>query len=197
MELSLARRIAEEKVIKVLGPMCERIEVAGSVRRGLERVGDIEVVAIPRSSVINDLFGNMVTVRSVFEDRRDLFEEMGEVRKFGRRQVTLELVPEGVMLDAFFVLPPASWGVIYTLRTGPKDFAKWLVTNRSKGGALENGWRSEGGRITDGQVELRFDEELEFLNWMELGWIEPGMREARWGRWGRSYRSEKGMSESL
>ena len=34
-------------LVKLLAPACERIEVAGSVRRGRLDVGDIELLAVP------------------------------------------------------------------------------------------------------------------------------------------------------
>ena len=46
MELSKARDIADQ-VIERLRPHCERVQIAGSIRRGKERVKDIEIVASP------------------------------------------------------------------------------------------------------------------------------------------------------
>lgn len=47
MILSEALKIAEA-VLKELGPHCERIAIAGSVRRRKPEVKDIEIVAIPK-----------------------------------------------------------------------------------------------------------------------------------------------------
>ncbi len=44
--LSLARNLAE-RIVTTLSPACERIEIAGSIRRGSSTVGDLEIVAIP------------------------------------------------------------------------------------------------------------------------------------------------------
>ena len=46
MELEKARAIASE-VVKRLSPYCQRIEVAGSVRRKKAQVNDIDLVLIP------------------------------------------------------------------------------------------------------------------------------------------------------
>lgn len=43
-----------EGLIRQLLPGCERIEVAGSIRRGRPDVGDIELVAIPRTTTEPD-----------------------------------------------------------------------------------------------------------------------------------------------
>ena len=58
MRLDEATAIAE-RVVEILRPHCDRIEVAGSVRRGKPEVGDIEVVCIPRTTV-SGLFGDIV-----------------------------------------------------------------------------------------------------------------------------------------
>lgn len=47
MELERAKGVAAEVVAR-LGPACERVEVAGSVRRRKAEVKDLEVVFIPR-----------------------------------------------------------------------------------------------------------------------------------------------------
>ncbi len=47
MPLAPARRLAEA-LVRELEPACERIEIAGSIRRGADHVGDLELLAIPR-----------------------------------------------------------------------------------------------------------------------------------------------------
>lgn len=184
MKLSEAQKIAKQ-VIDRLSPYSERIEIAGSIRRLKPDVGDIELVAVPRTTPILDMFGGVTGEHSLLNDRK-LMESLGIVKKSGKRFTQIELY-QGINLDLFMVLPPADWAVIYAIRTGPADFSQWLVTPRSKGGALHNGWRCEDGRIHDGQTELKFGEEREFLEWMELGWIEPGERKPEWNRFKKTY----------
>lgn len=175
-------------LIKKLEPYCERIEIAGSVRRGKPNPGDIELVAIPKTRPTLDLFGNQDGEFSLLYDRK-VIQPWGIIQKFGERYCKVDLFG-GEALDLFIVLPPADWGVIYTIRTGPVYFSHWIVTPRKKGGALPNGWRCEDGRIWDGQTEMRFGEEREFLKWLGLGWIEPGERAPKWNY----FRRQGGMS---
>ena len=50
-----------ERIVGELGNFCERIEIAGSVRRRRESVKDIEVLAVPRFfAVPKDMLGNPV-----------------------------------------------------------------------------------------------------------------------------------------
>lgn len=188
MELSEAKMVAGV-IENILEPYCNRLAVAGSIRRGKEDVGDIEIVAIPKMNSSYDLWGEKVGEHSLL-NHSSIYETFGNILKSGKRFVQVETT-WNINLDLFVVLPPAQWGVIMAIRTGPVDFSKWIVTPRSKGGALPNGWRVEDGRVWDGQTELPtmiMEDEREFLNWLGLGWIEPKDREAKWGSFSRTYR---------
>jgi len=51
-----ARHVAE-RIVRALAPACERIEIAGSIRRQKSEVGDIEILYIPKMvSIRSDLF---------------------------------------------------------------------------------------------------------------------------------------------
>ena len=60
--LAVARVVAE-KIALELAPACERVEIAGSIRRRKEQVGDIEILYIPRQIDVldpTDMFGRTV-----------------------------------------------------------------------------------------------------------------------------------------
>lgn len=123
-----AQRIANE-FLEGLQPHCERAEIAGSLRRRVSNVKDIEVVCL-------------VTVAEEIE--RDLFEE-----EIGREEInmTFEALP-GIMaatgwqigdkdgdrykqlvhpqtslrLDLFTVSEIRRWGACFVIRTGPVEF---------------------------------------------------------------------------
>lgn len=97
--------------------------------------------------------------------------------------------PIRINLDLFLVTPPAEWGVQMVIRTGPAEFSHWCVTRRRNGGALPNMYRVQDGAVwigdreeknPDPSTKLSMPEEIDFLNLLDLGWIEPGEREARW-----------------
>lgn len=132
-----------EDLIELLAPACERIEIAGSIRRGLPLVGDIELLAVPRfADYPSGLFGEMESVNELdlLCDRlhhegvlRDRLDKNGH-RAWGARfkRAVYHLVP----VDLFVVLPPAQWGVLFMIRTGPADFSRRLVTHTDAGGLL-------------------------------------------------------------
>jgi DNA polymerase/3'-5' exonuclease PolX len=122
-----------------LSPFCHRLAIAGSVRRRQRACGDIEIVCEPRSVPVagDDLF-RATTVNRLDEQCR-LRLTRGEWQQggaFGSRYKRLILVQSGVQLDLFSVLPPAQWGCILLIRTGPADFSRRYVTPREKGGWL-------------------------------------------------------------
>lgn len=55
MPLVVAERHAQ-RIVEAISGACERIQIAGSIRRRKEEVGDIEIVAIPKRGG-TDLFG--------------------------------------------------------------------------------------------------------------------------------------------
>ncbi len=167
--LFIAKQLKSE-----LSPLCERIEIAGSVRRQKPDVGDIELVAIPKMVSSGDLLGSPISAFA----RHD-FTKLGVVLKHGPRYVQIALHRARINLDFFIVLPPASWGVIYTLRTGPADFSTRCVTQRSKGGLLPSYLQVKDGvvrHIATGEI-VPTPEEEDFFKALELRWLPPDKRE--------------------
>lgn len=182
-----------ERIVEELRPYCERIDIAGSLRRGCEFVSDIEIVCVPivvETKISNgrDLFGERSDV--IVENRVDqavnrlLLTERWEPRLDKNEREAIgsrykRLLVDGVPLDLFSVLPPASWAVVYAIRTGPAEFSKRLVTQQRKGGYLPNDMRVAGGTVlVDGGAVtgLELLEEREFFELCGLRYIEPEAR---------------------
>ena len=161
-------------------PYCERIEIAGSVRRGKAEVHDFELCAIPKMIGEPVLFGQMPKV-SALDCQGAYFSGLGQIVKNGSRYKQILLMPQNFMLDLYIVLPPANWGVIFTIRTGPADFSHWCVTQRKKGGGLPSNCQVKDGAVIRNGVVVPMPEEMDFLNFLGLGWVEPADREAKWG----------------
>lgn len=151
--------MAAERLRAELAQHCERIEIAGSIRRGKPQIGDIELVAIPRvdRSEQRDLFGTAVTTRehnyldahlrhmlrktppSIYKSRADLFSELGlladgvpDVLRWGERYKRFYFLwaSVGAIIPVDLFLASAdNWGAILTIRTGPGDFSTALVTH--------------------------------------------------------------------
>jgi len=192
-------------LVERLRPACTRIEIAGSIRRGKADVKDIEIVAIPDLTPLpppRPMFGQprpqwhkTALDKLVFELCLEGWMRPNMAGpKYKKLKIDLAhfgMKDEFVLLDLFLVTPPAEWGVQMVIRTGPADFSHWLVTRQSYGGAMPSLYRVQDGAVwlgareeknPDPSTKLSMPEEMDFFEFLGLGWIEPGEREARWKR---------------
>lgn len=167
MEYAKALAIASE-IVEWLEPECERVAIAGSLRRRRVDVHDIEICVELRP--VKDMFGNNAIA--------DIdIGSLGAVLKSGPRYKQIAL-HSGINLDLFIVQEPAQWGVIFALRTGPAMLSKLLVTPRKIGGLLPSFARvKDGGVIAHGKLVLMPEEEL-FFDFCGLPMVDPDKRDA-------------------
>lgn len=124
-----------------LAPGCERIEIAGSIRRGKPDPKDIELVAIPRVSDEMqelDLFGNVTAtiecnhlhnaLQQLYANGTGAWTLDPDLPRNGPKYKRLKYWGQPPVCCDLFITTPESWGVIFTIRTGPGDFSKELVT---------------------------------------------------------------------
>ena len=156
-----------ERVVEALRPYCERIAIAGSLRREKPMVGDIEIVAIPRRRV--DLFNEPLpgpTILDAFLDSRAVaFAKRGERYQQFRygAQTTVDL----------FLPTAATWGSVFTIRTGSWEFSRWLVTSQAAGGAAPDGLIFRDGRLLANGRLLLTPEETDVFAALGLAYIPP------------------------
>lgn len=189
VSLHYAARIAG-RLQELLAESCERLEVAGSIRRGKETVKDIELVAVPKFLEMRDMFGQVTRRANLLEQSLAGLVASGAlavpdgVKNAGERMKKFDLARTTpvMRLDLFIVLPPAQWGSVFTIRTGPGDFSKWLVTARRYGGGMPEGMvQLDGALYRDGQV-VETPEERDYFAALGLPWLEPKKRE-QWATW--------------
>ena len=175
MKLQQAEMIARQWLNR-LAPHCERIEIAGGVRRQKAEPHDIELVAIPKERDVSDMFGFTVNKVSELEAMVASFIDCGFCKpiKNGPKYKQLAL-PAGINLD-LFIVRPETWAVLFTLRTGPDVFSHWIVTPRKHGGALPSDCIVKDGQVWRHGKSLEFKEEIDFLEFLGFGWIEPSER---------------------
>ena len=154
MELEKAKAFAN-MVVKALEPYCDKIEVAGSVRRQRPIVNDIDLVVIPR-------------------DRQNLdlaLMRMGNYKMSGMKIARVEM--DSIPLDIYFA-PPETFATLFLVRTGSKENNIRLVTLVKKRGwrlaASGDGLFDETGRRIAGDTERSIYEAL------EVPWQEPWER---------------------
>lgn len=176
IDLGEAVQIAN-KVRDHILPAMDRVEIAGSVRRKKDIVGDIEICGIP-------------------DDREKLIKllnDIGQHIKPGVPGVVLwepkttakylrVRLQEGMNLDVFLATPQ-NWGGLFMMRTGsgaspdgnpfhgfvPAIFQRWKKL-------------SGGGRMTDAMPtmptgeQLWVPEEQDFFDLLEMNFVPPEQR---------------------
>lgn len=166
-----------KRFVSLIEPYTARLVVAGSLRRRLASIGDVEIVAVPKVETVEtevpDLFGGQVHRGEVdyLDATMTMLLDKGKVQKrldangSPRWGMTLKyLTFEGARVDLF--TPNAErFGLILAIRTGPWQLSRWLVTQKSKRGALpdhlvvRDGWvhyRTSGERIPTPDEESFF-----------------------------------------
>lgn len=170
--LETARRLADE-VVEVLLPGCERIEVAGSVRRKKAMVSDIDLVCVAREAQTLFQAGSLVSLPGIIALAVD--QRGWKLLKNGPHQKKIDIGPLAVEL---YITTPAQWGVMFLLRTGDAEFSHWCVTARKFGGALPSNMQIADGRVWQGGA-LDTPEEMDVFNALRLKWIDPQYRIGR------------------
>lgn len=193
MQLQKALHTAN-RVVEILGPHCDIIHIAGSVRRCKMDVKDIEIVCLPKSEfIITGLFGegyNAVS-KKFTEGVVGIMDKAVKGNTEGR-QMQLQL-KGGAMLDLFMPVP-ADYYRQFAIRTGSAEFASFYIA----GGWKRQGWCGCGElglrRIEDcvqgddkkwkcinreGQLPPVWNSEHEFFEFIKLKWVSPNQREVK------------------
>jgi DNA polymerase/3'-5' exonuclease PolX len=188
-----ALRVAESLRATLYGA-CDRIEIAGSIRREKPQVHDIEIVVMPRivERSSGDIWGTETYQVDETEEAISALLTAGTIaarpvenhRADGSIDVQFKLgrafkalIVEGIPLDLFIAREPATWGVIFGLRTGPGDWNTRLVMD-----CKAIGRRVEGGQVvawtaaTNSWEPVPTPEEDDFFRAIGQSWIEPWER---------------------
>ena len=172
--LVLAVPMASE-LVKVLSPFCERIQVAGSIRRRQQQVGDIELVVIPKKAqhpglledvwIEEDLLGREV-------DRLLLIGYFGKRGALGPTKKFVRHMESGIPVD-IFPTDADNWGMTLFVRAGPKKYAQWAMSRfislRCRGHA------SGGVTLRDG-AEVTCPHESTVFKYLETEFVPPERR---------------------
>jgi DNA polymerase/3'-5' exonuclease PolX len=168
----------------LLQPCCERVEIAGSLRRLRAEVNDIEFVAQPKMQpfdMLNARLADMVAHHWLYPgpaSKNMKRPPMGP--RYYRLAIPIGGTEDRLQLDIFAVLPPADFGVIFTIRTGSAEFSHWLVTE-----ALRKGMKVQDGqlfRIHRDEQPWRFEkipcpEEPDFFRALGIEYVHPSSRQ--------------------
>ena len=150
-----------EKVKARLAPHCDRIEIAGSIRRKNPFVKEIEIVAIPKPYDIGLFESGIATV----------VNQWPKVRGELPCKYTQRILPEGIALDLFFA-DKDNWGLIYAMRTGSADYSHHVLGNAW----VREGYRSVEGYLCSNGKRIAVPEEEDLFRLIGVNYVEPEKR---------------------
>jgi len=154
MELDKAKAIAEE-VKQKLSPYCDRIEIAGSIRRKRPFVHDIDIVVIPNNQ------GQFIYA----------LQQLGRIKMGGQKLIRCEMTE--IVLDVY-VAAPETWATLLLIRTGSAKHNIMLCTRaRDMGMKLH---ADGSGLEKNGDIIASESEESIFVT-LGLKYIDPQFRE--------------------
>lgn len=190
MKLTDAQVIAKW-LCAYLAPSCERVAVAGSIRRQCEEVKDVELVVIPKFSLRTetvppaDLFSKEV-VREVKVSL--LIEALGNIPnmtwiKPGTKEIIewplktnakylRGYIPSKELKVDIFLATPENWGLIFTIRTGSERYSHKTLALKW----CRLGYHSVKGMLTKKGKQVPVREEMDLFNLLNLPFIEPRLR---------------------
>ena len=198
MELSQAVKIANH-IVDLLAPSCDIINIAGSCRRQKPEVKDLEIVALAKSEIIVDLFGEEIgrtRNKQFIENTKIIGEHLKGSTidgKYCQIKVSSKLKQYLINLDLFM---PDHFDYYrqYVIRTGSADYsAKVIAVGWRKIGwcgsdvglrkmsdctETKNSENKSVWKCVNPNAELppHWKSEEEFFDWINVKWIEPSLR---------------------
>lgn len=174
-----------EVIMQHLAPFCERITVAGSVRRRQDSVGDLELLAVPKTVKAEQagLFGDSrVSEESLLDAEVARLLKMGTFRprpnKDGNTSVgplnkLLIWTPAGLPVD-LFTTTVDNWGLSMLVRTGPKEYNMRVMARLR---ALHLKGHAYGGIEDQDGIQHSCPHEADVYRWLGWLYVPPEMRQ--------------------
>lgn len=164
-------RAVAGSLVELMRPHCDRVEIAGSIRRGKPDPKDIEIVLIPKSTwhqFCDDLVEQGILqkrlVRTKIKDGTDMRPRWGKDARFATYQdVSVDL----------FCANADNWGYQFWLRTGPGDANQAIMSHLASNNTpvrFKDGYAWAAGR------RLRLPEEDDLFAVLGLPIISPAAR---------------------
>lgn len=191
---SYAKKFAD-RILDMLQPNCEIIDIAGSVSREKNFVKDLEIVCLPAKEFITtDLFGGG-TYKTVPGFKAVIDSITKEVVKGNTEGRYMQVVLEGEIKMDLFMPSKEDYYRQLVIRTGSAEYSHKVIANRWS----ELGWvgtylglrrkcdcyprRDNAGKIIgwivnnpNGEKPPAWISEKDFFEWLGIRWIEPKYR---------------------
>jgi len=152
--LERAQKVADA-VVKRLSPYCQRIEIAGSIRRRKPWVNDVDLVLI---------------LKDPWNFHAELMK-LGQLKMSGKK--IMRAIVGSVQVD-IYVADEATWATLFLIRTGSKENNIRLCSR-----AKDMGWHlaaSGDGLFNEKGERIAGDSEISIYNALGLPYQRPEER---------------------
>jgi DNA polymerase (family 10) len=157
MRLQIAESVAQT-IVKLLEPHCERIQIAGSVRRRKPACHDIDIVLIPGPDA---------------GELNSALKRIGRQVKGGSK-MSCFITAGGHQVDIYFATPE-TWASLLLIRTGSKEHNIKLCS-----AARARGWKlcaSGNGLFDENGERIAGDTEESIFNKLGMAYVPPERRD--------------------
>lgn len=185
LDLKTAERLAQQWLSRIQD-YCNRVEIAGSIRRRTAIVGDIDIVCMPKRVPMTDLLGRDLGERNLAHEELQRIVRKYENTREGQ-SLTWErggdapgklctiIVEDSLLKYAvdFYFATPEKWGATLLTRTGPQSHNIWLAERAKE---LGGDWSSAAGILIPGKGARIGDEEALIYSAIGMPYVEPKER---------------------
>jgi DNA polymerase/3'-5' exonuclease PolX len=167
MDYYTARNLAE-RVVSQLTPYCEKIKICGSIRRHKAEVNDIDIVCLPKTEPVKDLFG-MVTEHRRMNGFISAINAMEKVKGDPDGKYTQRLL-EGVKVE-IAMAHPDNYGNLVLIRTGNAAFSQWFMNE-----VLKRGYNQRDGFLYKRDQMISVPDEIVYFKTIGIPYVQPEKR---------------------
>lgn len=183
LPLDQAEKIAKS-IVEALQPYCDKIEIAGSIRRRRPFVNDIDLVVIPHPGQLPALKARALQRCTLVTGGDQNFivrlpERPGSPTSGFQIDIFIARAPEPDLLGT----KPGNWGTMLLNRTGSRDHNIWLVTQAERRGMRWHPYQGLYGPNRNGRTtNLASETEEEIYAALGLPFVDPINRESNFLR---------------
>jgi DNA polymerase (family 10) len=166
----IARAVAH-KIVEELRPVCDRIEIVGSLRRGKNLVHDIDIVLLPKQTFVNPPFINEPDFEALLHR---LVERASLTPVRGKDKMKCFIATKTEIPVDIYVATEEKWATLLLIRTGSKEHNIRLAQRANELGMK---LRASGDGIVGVDAQLiRVKTEEDIFCLLQLRYLEPGDR---------------------
>lgn len=178
MALEVAQ-IRADAIRQTLLPFCDKVDIAGSIRRGKAEVGDIELVVLPKVELKRTGLAAFLSLSdstkevSLLDEIILMLTTRGDCKlgKNGPKYKELIYAKKGFKVD-LFIANPQNFGVIKMIRTGSADYSKQFMIELNKQAV----YNIAGGYLWRQDKRIAIASEEELFQQVGFPWRDPENR---------------------